>query len=86
MNSAVLEQIIELANQLTPEERDSLVARLQTPKRLPKIVRLGGSWTPYWIGDSEDFDAMLKIEREKSLDRTLRQIEGDFSEDDTTSA
>jgi hypothetical protein len=82
MSAAVLERIIELADQLTPEERALLVARLQSPIRKRSVVRLGGSWTQYWIGDSDDFDSLLKSERERSLERTMRQIEGNFAEDD----
>ena len=49
------------------------------------IVKLGGIWAQYLVGEElsyEEIEELTSKEHAKSLERLLRQIDGDFSEDE----
>lgn len=83
MNTGVLDQIIDLADQLTMDERVLLIERLKHKGTAKTIVRLGGSWAKYQIDSDEVENALdtLRAERQAATERTLRQINGDFDDD-----
>lgn len=52
------------------------------------IAKLGGIWAQYLVGDSLSFEEIEELtarEHKKSLERLLRQVDGDFDEDDDIS-
>jgi predicted DNA-binding antitoxin AbrB/MazE fold protein len=54
-----------------------------------EVVKLGGSLVPYLTGEMPDFEELesfLREEHQRSLDRLLRQVDGDFEERDDSSS
>lgn len=83
MSATLLDQIIDMADQLTVDERVLLIERLKHQHTAKTIVRLGGAWTKYQL-DSDEVESILdslRAERQASFERTLRQIDGDFDDD-----
>lgn len=68
MSVALLDQIIDLADQLTVDERVLLIERLKQKDTAKTIVRLGGSWAKYQI-DSDEIETVLETLRaERQID------------------
>jgi len=59
------------------------------PKKKRKIVKLGGALKPYLTGPMPSYEALeafIQEEHQRSLDRLLRQMDGDFEERDDDDA
>ena len=70
------------------KNKQEVSMEIEIPSSEANIVRLGGTLAPYWEGDSlsyEEIEALLNEEKQKSFERLMRQIDGDFKEDGDSS-
>jgi predicted DNA-binding antitoxin AbrB/MazE fold protein len=67
-------------------ENQVVELRIEVKEERPrKIAKLGGAWAQYLKGESlsfEEIQALTHDEHMRSLERTLRQVEEGFGEDD----
>lgn len=83
MSASLLEELIELAEQLTPDERETLIEHLKhlKPREQRNILPLRGAFLPYLegeVGDLDDVEDWLENEHQQSVERLFRQLDGDF--------
>lgn len=75
--------VFKPAEPLNLVDKQQVKLKVTVPTNTRQIVKLRGVLANVWGGlDYEALDAELKAERQKSLDRLLRQVEGDFGDDD----
>lgn len=66
-------------------ERQIVQIRIEVISDGPqKITKLGGIWAEYGVGEAlsfEEIQALTSDEHKRSLERTLKQVAGDFEGD-----
>jgi predicted DNA-binding antitoxin AbrB/MazE fold protein len=69
--------------------KDKEIVEIRVAKKTgdaPVIANLDGIWSQYVVGSSlsyEEIDDITKEKHGQSLDRLLRQVSGDFDEEDS---
>jgi len=69
---------------LSDKQRVALEVSVQEDSS-PEFVDFEGYLAPYWEGEApslEEINTLLDDEKQRSVDRLMRQIDGDFSEDE----